>query len=134
MKIKKMILPVLLLCALIVLFFFFDSRQSLVSADSLQNEESTFFSDNLENNSDDSENIFDNLTISEAMNRYKIDPNFWDSESEFADSETILFVNGGFLKGEMEDSKDGKIYNSDLDPNSATLGEIRAAISEYNND
>lgn len=72
-----------------------------------------------------------NPTIQQAIERAKIDPEFWDFENESEDSETILAVGGGFLKGEMEDSATGTIYNSDTDPDATTLGEIREAVSEY---
>lgn len=74
-----------------------------------------------------------NPTILQAIERVKKDPEFWKSEDEFNDSDTILAVNGGFLKGTMEDEENGVIFNSDTDPNAATLGEIRKAVSEYTN-
>ncbi|MGM0218291.1 hypothetical protein [Enterococcus sp. AZ126] len=74
-----------------------------------------------------------NPTILQAVKRAKQDPEFWESEDEFDDSDTILAVDGGFLKGEMEDEENGVILNSDTDPNATTLGEVRKAIAEYTN-
>lgn len=75
----------------------------------------------------------ENLTIQKAVERAKIDPEFWNAENGNDDSLTVLAVGGGFLKGEMEDSENGVVFNSDTDPNATTLGEIRKAVSEYTN-
>lgn len=72
----------------------------------------------------------ENPTIRAAVELAKSDSETWSAViADMDDSGTLLVLpEGEFLQGEMKNSETNESWNSDTDPNAATLREIKSAI------
>lgn len=73
------------------------------------------------------------LAALEDTKKFGID--FWFSgqysDTSYDDTYSLLIMSGAYLHGEAYIDETGERLNSDTDPDAATLGEIREAVTKY---